>query len=374
MLEALPVVIPTLNDVARGTLRPVEIDDAGATDAHTAAILLDARTSSAPALGSLYGELELYLQAANISTLRLHRRGRSTVSQMLDIIAGVTLLHSRGCQQVILIVAADGALPRWERSRAETLASLLKLIRRHHSGTARELIGAIEDLVKNIRVVADSVAGVATILMGAPELATGSRAAASHSTFQPPSAASVPHSPKALALSLADGDDHVSVISQLYLWCCALTDQRAVPKHQATQVSDVTAGPVSLDHSDVMYQLRAVGASFHRALDLLDAQWDRLISEAMHAAPESAESILAEIDLALHAAQQSRSTAQSLRMRINSRAWWTFLDSSTRLKWLESCNQVFRSLREGTSEIETTGRTCGAQAALVQSGRTRAPA
>lgn len=347
MFQALPVVIPTLRDIARGTLRPAEpADDAqAAAEAHTGAILLDARAPGIPALGALYDELELYLQAANIASLRLHRRGERTVTQMLDILAGVTLLRSHGCQRVILVVAAEGTLPSWERARAETLASLLDLVRRQHSGTARELIGAIADLVKTIRVVADSVTGVATILVpaAAPGGSHGShgshgsrsvRAAwRSQAAVQEPS--SQPDGlPKALMLPLREGDDRVRAVSQLYLWCRELAGATPAPIHTSQWTPTEARAPEIAARSTALTGLRAASTEFHDALRWLDEQWSAIVGDTARQIPHSAARILAASSLAEAVPPQIKAVRAS-------RAAWEYLDGFSRLRWLELCRLVF---------------------------------
>lgn len=348
MFEALPVVIPTLRDVARGTLRPAASvpRDLVATaelpgEMPTAAILLDAATPSSATTGALYDELELYLQAAHIESLRLHRRRRGTTAQMLDILACVTLLRSRGCRRVILILAVEGAVPPWEPSRAETLAGMLKVVRRHHSSTATELIGAIEDLVKTIRSVADTVIGVATVLVSpsvslAAEAPRGPRAAAAV-------AAPAPHSPQALTLAIARGDSQVSAVSQLYLWCCSLAGQGPTTQQAAERVLDDADAPApgvsSIPARPAMVaQLSEIGAAFQTALRSLETQWDTLMGDVAHHAPHTAARALAA------AALQPDAMAQA-RFRVASLESWRFLDLPTRLKWLDVCQQTFASLR-----------------------------
>lgn len=340
MFEALPVVIPTLRDVARGTLRPATATthDEETAGARTAAILLDPRTSGGPALGALYDELELYLQAANIASLRLHSRGKSTVTQMFDILASVTLLRSHGCERVILVVAAEGALPSWERARAKTLASLLDVMRRQHSGTARELIGAIDDLVTTIRSVADSVVGVATVLVEAPNAsdARWSRAAQARWGLREDARAPAPtRSPKALALSLSPGADRVRAISQLYLWCRAVAGEAPVKHHAAPEhMSDDVLVAEEAVRFPARLELRAASTEFHAALRWLDEQWSAIVADTAYQKPHSAARIPAASSLA---------ETQPPRVRVlrATRAAWEHLDGPSRLKWLELCQLVF---------------------------------
>lgn len=367
MFETLPVVIPTLRDVARGTLRPptpANAHDAGPRTP-TAAILLDAAAPDAAAVRTLYEELELYLQAASIATLRLHRRQRSSLAQMLDILAAVTLLRSQGYQRVILIVAAEGVIPRWERSRGETLAGMLAIVRRHHSGSAVELIGAIEDLVTSIRTVADSVIGVATILVRTPGL-TSTRAAKIEAASRPnrpgsrrslvraraisPRAVSPPPSssssssssssptgsPEALAISFGAGESAVDAVAQLYLWCRALANQTPCPSP--------APAPRMVEHS-TLARLQASSAEFHSALRWLDEQWSALVGDLARQTPQSATRILAT------AARRSRPAANQAHASLTSRAAWRYLDTSTRLRWLSMCQRAFMSLRQGTSSM-----------------------
>ena len=349
MFEPLPVVIPTLRDVARGTLRPAEPAETteATSPARTAAILLDAHTPDMPALGALYDELELYLQAVGIASLRLHRRRESTVTQMFDILASVTLLRSHGCERVILVAAAEGTLPSWEQARAETLASLLDLVRRQHSGTARELIGAIADLVKTIRIVADSVAGVATILIaptspGAPRAAVRRQRSAYPRTATPDDArdATLPQaagSPQALALSLSAGTDRVRALSQLYLWCRALADEAPVKRHAAAEhLSDDVLAAEEVVRLSARLEARAANTEFHAALRWLDEQWSELVGDMARTIPHSAAHILAAAAGA--GTKTERPRGEALRA---SRAAWEHLDGRTRLKWLELCRQVF---------------------------------
>ncbi|HEX6799155.1 MAG TPA: hypothetical protein VF116_15710 [Ktedonobacterales bacterium] len=352
MFEVLPVVIPTLRDVARGTLRPAEPpNDAAATAAaRTAVILMDARSAGMPALGALYDELELYLQAANIASLRLHRRGESAVTQMFDILASVTLLRSHGCRRVILLVAAEGTFRSWEQSRAETLASLLDLVRLQHSGTARELIGAIADLVKTIRIVADSVAGVATILVPAssshgPRVPHGAQATWQASAAAREASTQPARSPKALVLPLREGDGHVSAVSQLYLWCHALAGETPTVSHATKWTADEVLPTMALDRSAARIRLRAIGTEFHEALKWLDEQWSAIFDEMARQSPHAAAHILAAEAAHLQTtARQSCVVVGQTHLRIASRAAWKYLDASMRLKWLDMCHRAFAAL------------------------------
>lgn len=354
MFEALPVVIPTMRDVARGTLRPVGNSDDAATaaGARTAAILLDARTPGMPALGAVYGELELYLQAANIASLRLPRRSEGTVALMLDILAGVTLLRSHGCERVILIVAAEGAAPSWQQSHAQSLARLLDLIRRQHGGSAQELIGAIGDLVKTIRVVADSVIGVATVLMAEPRVpqAGGSRVARNNwlstgdTRVSSPPAPSA--SPKALLLPLRGSDDHVSAVSQLYLWCHALAygTQAATCAAEQAQVLEDAVATADVPRSAALRELRVAATEFHEALHWLDERWSEMVGDMARQLPHPAARTLAA------ASHAEANPPHGNRLRA-SRDAWKYLDTSTQRRWLELCRMVFASVPEPASAV-----------------------
>src|SRR5262245_46777306 len=157
MLDAFEVLMPAFKERVRGRLRPV-------LGASCGALLLDGAAPNGSLVPALYDELELYLQAAGISCLRVSGRPDGSVTRRArELLASVIQLRSIGVERVILVVYSNIPLPSVEHASTDTLVDFLGQVI-EQSATMSGMLGAVRSLVASVRVVADSVVGVATLV------------------------------------------------------------------------------------------------------------------------------------------------------------------------------------------------------------------
>lgn len=339
MFDAFDVVVPTLDRRLSGVLRPVDGPSAGV-------LLLDGTGKRAPLVPGLFDELELYLQAIGLVTLRVSISPSAQMSKRVSVVLGsVSLLRSMGATRVLLITSALDTLATREEIRASTLAGLVDLAAQDHA--LPEIIRIVRDLTSTIRDVADSVIGVATLLAcptSAPAPLPLMRPPARKRTFKAIDKVvddAIPlASPPALLLALPSGNDQqetpaatVQFVSQLYSWSLALTHPERETKipHTLLPSDGATDHPGNKDESTTL-----VRADWFTRRRWMDAQWDVLLAELAARAPEAAAR--AEACGRKHRAQGD---GWSLRA---ARSAWLHLDGKARSTWLQVCSRGFASV------------------------------
>lgn len=331
MLDALHVVVPTLDRRLPGVLRPVAGPRAGV-------LLLDGTGAQAPLVSRLYAELELYLQSMDLVTLRLTiAPGAKMNRRVSGVLGGVSLLRSMGAAHVLLITSALDPIATREEVSAGTLDSMVDLATQGHA--LPEIIQIVRDLTITIRDVADSVIGVATLLAH-PTFAPTSPPLVRlrKRTFETAEEAAPAASPPALLLSLPSAgpgngrdDGHgraaqaatAQLVTQLYSWSLALTYPERETHISRTLLPATGAAPAS--------QVRANWSSRRR---WMDQQWEELLTQLAARAPESAARAR-EIG---RRRSEHRGDGWSQRA---SRDAWEHLDGEALAAWLQVCSKVF---------------------------------
>jgi hypothetical protein len=330
MLEAFDVLMPAFNDRVRGRVHPV-------LGARCGALVLDGGVTSGSLHASLYDELELYLQAAGITCLRVPGQPYEGVARHArELLASVNQLRSIGVERVILIVSSCTTLPDPAHASSDALADFLGFIA-EQSQTMPALLRAVRSLVSGVRIVADCVVGVATLVpaYSTPVSRRARRKRASLRLMSPQAeldgtsdafnADTVPptQSRPALLLALPDPKDprqgrrHVDVLSRLYGWTVAVSGIKEEPAALCPNTSiDVESG------------IEANG--WHDTLAWLDEQWDEILGMMIDRKPD----FDANLQTAFPKSGHSSALGQA-------RAAWRYLDNEARLRWLAVCAHAF---------------------------------
>jgi hypothetical protein len=329
MLDAFDVVMPALKERVRGSLRPVFGGKYGA-------VLLDTAQANGPFLAALYDELELYFQGAGVTTLRLmgqHERG--VAHRTRELLASVMLLRSIGVEQVILIVSADTPLPDPSQVATATMADFLRIVA-ERGQTLPDVFQAVRSLIAGIRVVADSVIGVATLVS-----ADASQHDRDTRRKRPPlqlvrsgddEAATSPFATEAmppvlarptLLLRVPDLADaaqsrrRAELLARLYNWVTAEAETRT-----SARVSRADAS------------IEASFDGWHSRLVWLEERWREICEAALTRAPARG----AELHEFIHPERHGNTLHAA-------RDAWPYLDSQARLEWLWACAHVFSAQR-----------------------------
>ncbi|HEV8193355.1 MAG TPA: hypothetical protein VGP82_17975 [Ktedonobacterales bacterium] len=329
MLDAFDVLMPAFRDRVRGKLRPVLGSRCGA-------LLLDG-TAGRSGSAALYDELELYLQAAGITCLRVSGLPYEGVARRArELLASVTQLRSLGVERIILIVSSDNTLPDRVHASSDTLADFLSFIV-EQSQTMTALLRAVRSLVSGVRVVADSVVGVATLVPAYSTSAPGhaGRKRSSLQLMRPQAQLDATSevldaapSPPAqnrpvLLLDLPDVKDarqsrrRVDVLSRLYGW--------------SISVSGIEAEPAAFLPDDSLGVEPGVEANgWHDIMAWLEEQWNKILDTKINRKPD----VDADFQVFLHRSSHVSVLSQA-------RETWRYLDNETRLQWLAVCAQAF---------------------------------
>jgi hypothetical protein len=311
--------------------------------ARCGALLLDGGAASGSFHASLYDELELYLQAAGITCLRVPGQPYEGVARHArELLASVNQLRSIGVERVILIVSSDTTLPDPAHASSDALAHFLGFIA-EQSQTMPALLRAVRSLVTGVRIVADSVVGVATLVpaYSAPIVRRTRRKRASLRLMRPQAEldgtgdaldgdiAQPTLSRPALLLALPDAKDlrqdrrRADVLSRLYSWTVAVSGIKAQP-----------AASLSNNTTDVELGIEAHG--WHDTLAWLDEQWDEILGMMIDRKPGFDANLPTTFPKSGHISALSQA-----------RAAWQYLDNEARLRWLLVCTQAFAASHNG---------------------------
>lgn len=356
MFDAFDVVVPTLDRRLPGILRPVDGPSAGV-------LLLDGTGKRTPLVSRLFDELELYLQAIDLVTLRISISPSAHMGKRVSgVLGSVSLLRSMGVTRVLLITSALDPLATREEITASTLAGLVDLAAQGHA--LPEIIQIVRDLTTTIRDVADSVIGVATLLAH-PTHAYAYTPALPPPTpmrkreFKAPDSAAhdaIPRvSPPALLLPLPSGNDQhetqaatAQFVTQLYSWSLALTH----PERE-TKISHALLPGNSATRRPDDETATLVRADWFTRRRWMDAQWDHLLTELAARAPEAAARVRARV-------RKYREQGDGWSLRA-SRAAWPHLDGEARSIWLQvssigfvSTSTDFPPANDAESDLESS--------------------
>lgn len=352
MFDEFPVVVPALDRRVQGYLHPVENPRAGV-------LLLDGTGASVPLVPRLFAELELYLQAAGLVTLRLSISPEAKLSKRVGgILGGVALLRSMGAVRVLVITSALNAGSSWEEARSGTLAEFMALAEQGRS--LPDIIRIIRDLMTTIRDVADSAVGIATLV--APPRSDGARGAletpkekcdkpvrlhevTSDGTPDEPAPAL-----STLLLPLPPSCDDaavapavVSLVAQLYCWSVALANAQSEPVlarrdpvvdgadgEAVTGGGELVAGGLRAGRTVMAGTTRAAWTT---RLRWADEQWAEVLRRFSARAPARAASTGTAEWL-----RGDQPPGSSLRA---ARTLWPMLDGEARHTWLRVCSRLF---------------------------------
>lgn len=333
MLDAFSVVVPALDRRMSGIMRPVEAPSTGT-------LLLDGTGPQAPLVARIFAELELYFQAANIFTLRLSIPPHApVVKRVSSVLGGVSLLRSAGVARVLIITSTPNPRCSGAAGRASAFAEFMRLADQRRP--LPDIVQVVRDLTTAIRDVADSTAGVATLLV--PPQSTPDVSTVKASPRRTPRRAwspgrvedGMPPSPPALLLPMPSARDDATgrravapLLTQLYSWSLALahrddplgvTDNGSPSRPALT--ADQPAASLASDQSEWSQRLRWA-----------DAEWAALVRECAARAPALAAHLQAARPLA------GGQPGASLRA---ARAVWPLLDYEARTAWLRVSAALF---------------------------------
>lgn len=337
MLDTFNVLMPTLKHPIRGRVRPV-------LGARCGVILLQGGVST-ETISLFCDELELYLQAAHITCLSIPGNRSSGVAwRARELLAGVTQLRSIGIDRVVLVVISDMRLPDLESTQSNTLLDLLGALV-NQSPTMPSLLKAVRSLVMSVRIVAESVAGVATL---APTYST--HAVSQNKRRQPASlrlmrpnevtrpspdcaerhdaALASQGSQPAILFALPDPLDaqhtrqRAELLGKLYTWITTTLDVRP----SARQMQDVDL----------------VMGGWQDTAHWLETRWAAIVQASIARAQANRDKLQTKLQgsggfSVIHAAQEA----------------WPYLDIQARLEWLRACAQVFTTSRTPADESST---------------------
>lgn len=353
MLDTFHVIVPALDQPMPGVLRPVEGPTAGV-------LLLDGTADHAPLVPHLFTELELYLHAAELATLRLSIPPHASIGRRVSTVLGsVSLLRSMGAMRVVVITSALDPLASWEEARAGTLAEFMQ--RTEQGRALPEIVEVVRHLVTTIRQVADSTVGVATLLAH-PDLAGASPAAVAplsrpirgtrRRTFEQTNATTMGTrpSPAALLLPLPGTNDDeaahqasVPLVTRLYSWSLALAQQPSAEAAPDTLAGGARLLPVQSTRDDAFVERKvtlsdSMRIAWSAQLAWADDQWEE-IRRQQAARSRGAAAATASREATAPRERSSAPLGASLRA---ARSAWPHLDVEARRAWLSVCSQVFR--------------------------------
>lgn len=391
--EALDVIMPVLNHRILGRLRPVTTGEV-----HGAVLFLTPGLAASPVAQAICDEIDLYLHARGLLTLRVagetHLGARQRARELL---AGVTFLLSCGVRQVVLVLAAEAPLAEPKRVSAETLADLLEELGRQDP-RGLDILRAVQSMVSGIRIVCDSVVGVATIL---PEraarvhaharqrqrqrmrlLTSAASSIASKSQTATDAAASLNaqgdtappppvQSPPALLLALPEASDaaylrrRVAQVSRLYSWVRELLEP-AVASAPSAAETRLQGSP----HSPATTRV-TTRVNWQPTVQWMEDCWLAILQAAYQRLPDDRMELQRLLATAT-ATDQTKTPASTSRpgaVQKQVQAVWHALDQQARVQWLQVSHIALTRLA-----ADTTGKADpDAQAiSIIRLAQTRA--
>jgi hypothetical protein len=317
MLESFTTVIPTMRGSRRGTLRP-------AAHASHGLLLVENQGADDCALSRIYDELELYLQAADITQLRLILQRTSRAASVVEVLAGISTLRSLGLDRILVIAFTDDA-----RSSAESAAaardSFLEAVVAHAASTP-DIPQTIESLIATVRQVVDSVVGVALLVAPSPAdrpalrlISSGEDLSGQCGPLATAAGQDGHTAPQRLIVPLpAGGGETTTALTRLYTWATNVVQM----DRQAPAESAYTNAPPVQD-----------GRFWQGASHWLDDQWRTIVEAFSQRTPEQAKRMRAYL-------RSGDSGAEDASMQAARRAW-RYLDGQARQEWLTACSQLF---------------------------------
>ncbi|HEV2461819.1 MAG TPA: hypothetical protein VGS80_25970 [Ktedonobacterales bacterium] len=322
MLESFATVVPTVRGVRRGTLRP-------AAHARYGLLLVENQGTPGAVLARIYDELELYLQAADITQLRLSLQRSSHAASVIEVLAGISTRRSLGLDRILVMASADSASASTESAAAARDSFLEAVVA--HASTAPDMVQTIESLIATVRQVADSVVGVALLVTQPPAHRPTLRLLSSEEDSEdqrvPLATAArqdTPTAPHRLVMPLPTGKlEATPALTRLYTWATKVVQAEI----QAPAESAFACRP----------SVRA-DAGWEEAAHWLDQHWLAIVDAFSRRAPERAQRVRAyfrcadggTVDASMQAARHA----------------WRYLDAQAQQEWLSACSQTFTFMAE----------------------------
>jgi hypothetical protein len=322
MLNPLPTIFPTMSGPRRGRILALR--------ENAPAIVLIDRAPGHSDVGVTLTELSYYLRDAGLSVVRTavsdgERDAGDWASTLLGV---VSFVRSLGASRVALVQATDFETPA-PRDPVDAVVELVELMKRNVA--AGDVGQAVVSLTAAIRLVADSVVGMATLVSPVARASSPPRVAVS--------AHRAAHSKAYPIFTLGDGESVMPLISQLYGWAVDFTSEARLETRRA--------GTRRIARPSVAIR-SSLGATWNERIKWLAEQWEELLDSLDRRAPELARR-------ARDAGPTPSALTDERWMVIHrARAAWGHLDDAARRDWLTLCSLAFAEMLDTTVMLADT--------------------
>jgi hypothetical protein len=346
MLEAFPLVVPSLQGRTVATVRPVH-------DARYGLVIIGDPRDPLPAWPELYTELALYIQSAGLSVLRLdYRQPEHMNMRAFDLLDAVNALRTQGVERVLVVSRARGG-PAGTFGAGPIIPSFLRsvLSMSHSAGEVAEQMGRLIDTISG---AVESIAGTVAILTPAQErpptarhvlrqrmLDAATRTSTHTATRSAGDLAIVAPRPGELVLRVGGevrDEWRTHLIETIYGWC---TEQvRGAGASPKAADRDVSYGQVSEPRAGG----RKTVVALREAQHWLEERWVDIVGDMMARHPHWAEEVA---DRTKTGTGQAGIAGTSL---LEARHVWRHLDAKARDEWMAACSQLVRILAATSGE------------------------
>ncbi|HEX6819271.1 MAG TPA: hypothetical protein VF120_12915 [Ktedonobacterales bacterium] len=332
MLYPVPVLVPTIYGRTDALLYDAQGSRAGV-------VLVETSITGETVVERVYDEVALYLRAAGLSVVRLATpHGVRPTPYAANVLGCVAFLRSLNVEEVVLVAQADQGAASSSIAGRDTAdlayAGFLDLITKRAS-TPELYAQLVAELVNTIRIVIDTVVGIATL--------------------QPPGAAApvppslhaaLPYANSAARTALENGDD--AGISPVYSLVMPQTTERVSAADSIARLYSWVLSQLGPRRADAVLDVPATGDTpsvqvpgkrrtwLSEAIRAeLEGAWRGVLSDLAMRDPEGARRIFE-----LETEMETRREATQPSTAAYGQAW-AHLDQQARQEWLTACAQVF---------------------------------